>query len=148
VASSYILATQSVDYIIKRYCENYVGYNFIQRGEYRMIRAQDNQVITPSKFASIAGSGMKFEISIIMRQMEMFTKTCPQCGKSNHSVAANCGWIKWQVLPNSLHIAGSQYYVIDRSRYCSKQFEAVTKKCPRCRHINLNISVNDNWIEW
>jgi hypothetical protein len=102
MTSSRILAIKSVDYIIKRYCEDYIGSDFIWRGEYRMLCAEDSQVIENSRFATIASSGTKFEISIVMRQTENFRRKCPRCGNSNYSGDVICGWIKWQVLLESL----------------------------------------------
>lgn len=101
---SCISIAQSFDYIIKRYCEDSIGCHFIERGEYKMIRAQDSQVIESSRFASTAGSGMKFEISIVMRQTEEFRRKCPHCGIFDSNARAICGWIKWQVSLYSLHV--------------------------------------------
>jgi hypothetical protein len=101
VAGSHIFITQGFDYIINRYCENAIGFDFIRRGEYKIIH--NNKVIESSKFANTAGSETKFEISIVMRQTESFTKSCPQCGKFNYDAAVICGWIKWQVVPNCFH---------------------------------------------
>lgn len=95
LAGSRIFVTQNVDYIINRYCENTIGSDFIQRGEYRIIRAHDNTVIERSKFAGTVRPETKFEISIVMRQTKKFTKQCPQCGNSNYNVSVICGWIKW-----------------------------------------------------
>jgi len=85
-----------------------------------MIRSQDNRVIEHSKFASTAGSGAKFEISIVMRQTKRFTGTCPRCGNYNYGVATKCGWIKWQVVLNSCMLMAN---IVNCSRRCSKQFE-------------------------
>lgn len=106
VACSRTYATQSVHHIIGRYCENYFGSDFIQQGEYMIRHFQDNKVINCIGFPTLARSGMKFEISIIMRQKESFNKICPQCYYSNDDVPATCGWIKWQVLADSLVYSG------------------------------------------
>lgn len=38
--------------------------------------------------------------------------------------------------------------IINVSEDCSYQFEVVTKWCPRCRNPNLDIIVDNGWIEW
>lgn len=46
------------------YCKGHTGYDFIERGDYEMICADDNQASAGEKFSSTVGSGMKFIMSI------------------------------------------------------------------------------------
>jgi hypothetical protein len=44
----------------------------VERGDYRMIRAADNQTIDPSEFTRVVAPEMKFEMSIILQKMTAF----------------------------------------------------------------------------
>jgi hypothetical protein len=88
------------DYVVQVHCKDRVGINFIQRGDYEVLHAKDNQIIDPSEFASTVEPGMKLEMSIVMRQSTADQTRCPRCGYFNSQVAVCDGWIDWQVFPN------------------------------------------------
>lgn len=73
----------------------------MERGDYQVIRADNNQVIGWSELPNTVESGMILEMSIILRQETAFQNTkekCPRCGHVNLNVTANRGWIEWKVL--------------------------------------------------
>ena len=69
--------------------------DFIERGDYEVIRAADSQVIGHSEFPSAVAPGMKLEMSIVMWQRMADRKRCPRCGYINLQVPASNGWIEW-----------------------------------------------------
>jgi hypothetical protein len=86
------------DYVINGYCKNRIGDSFIERGDYQVVRAEDTRVINPSEFAAKVKSGMKVEISIVLRRNADFkdAKTrCPRCRYMNFNVASISDWIEW-----------------------------------------------------
>ena len=90
---------QDFDYVINGYCKNRIGDHFIKRGAYQVVRAADGRVISASEFAAKVKSGMKIEISIVLRQNADFqdAKTkCPRCRHINFNVVSGGGdWIEW-----------------------------------------------------
>ena len=91
--------SQDFDYVINGYCKNRIGDHFIKRGAYQVVRAADGRVISSSEFAAKVKSGMKIEISIVLRQNSDFqdAKTkCPRCHHININVVSGGGdWIEW-----------------------------------------------------
>lgn len=86
-------------YIINGYCKGRAGVQFIEQGDFELIRPEDNQTISPSDFASAAQPGMVFEMSIVLRQtLAMFgsyKKQCPRCYHVNHAGSSVNEWIEW-----------------------------------------------------
>jgi hypothetical protein len=82
------------------YCHGRIGDRFIERGDYKMIRAEDNRIIKPSEFSSTVQLGMVMEMCIVVRwgmpPRENEGK-CPRCGHVNRHVALQGGWIDWKV---------------------------------------------------
>jgi hypothetical protein len=92
---------QDFDYIVRVHCKNRIGIDFIERGDYEVMRAEDSHIIGQSDLASTVESGMRLEMGIVMRKITADQKKCPRCGHTNSNVVANNGWIEWQVLPPS-----------------------------------------------
>ncbi|KIM81318.1 hypothetical protein PILCRDRAFT_507981 [Piloderma croceum F 1598] len=135
---------EGFNYIIHGYCKDRPGYRFVERGEYQMIRAADNQTIDPSEFASTIAPEMKFEMSIILRKMTAFQKNrgkCPQCHFVNSHVPAAHGWIEWKVLISfpRLLIINAIYY----SRGCERQFQ-ITEATPTQQN-DKNDGMSNAW---
>jgi hypothetical protein len=81
-----------------------VGHQFIERGDYEVLRTEDHQIISPSELASTVQPGMKLEITIVLRPDTAFQDTkdkCPRCRHINLNVTPDRGWIQWKVLTNS-----------------------------------------------
>jgi hypothetical protein len=73
----------------------------VKRGAYEVIRADDSQTISPSKFARSVEPGMVLELSIILWQDEGLQDNkdkCPRCHHINRSTTINRGWIEWKVI--------------------------------------------------
>jgi len=88
--------------IINGYCKNRAGSGFIERGDYRLIRSEDSQVISRSRFASTVVSGTTLEMSIVVRQESASggeKEKCPRCRHINLKSAGNSRWIEWKVSP-------------------------------------------------
>jgi hypothetical protein len=96
----HMLFIQDFDYIVQVHCKDRVGINFIERGDYEVLHAEDSEIIGPSELASTVAPGMKLEMSIVMRQSTADQTRCPRCGYYNPQVAACSGWIEWQVFLN------------------------------------------------
>jgi hypothetical protein len=75
--------------------------DFIERGDYDVISAEDNQIIRRSDLIAME-PGMKLEMSIVMRQKTANQQKCPRCDHINLQVASRNGWIEWQVSQISL----------------------------------------------
>ena len=87
--------------MIKGYCRGRPGHLLVEQGDYQMIRAEDSQTIDPTEFAKAVEPGTTLEMSIVMRQRTADQTKCPRCGHMNSQLAADRGWIEWQVPPNS-----------------------------------------------
>ena len=91
---------QDFDYIIRGYCNNRAGNRFVQQGDYRVIRAEDNGTIDPSEFARTIKPGVVLEMSIVLRKKTSFPdkkQVCPRCDTVSLNVATHHGWIDWKV---------------------------------------------------
>ena len=70
-------------------------------GAYEVIRPEDSQTISPSKFAGSVEPGMVLELSVILRQDEALQDNknkCPRCHFTNRNATFNHGWIEWKVI--------------------------------------------------
>ena len=105
-------SAQDFDHIVRFHCRDRAGVDFIERGDYHVIRSGDSQMISRSEFANMVESGMKLEMSIVLRQKTANQERCPRCSHLNSHVAASRSWIEWQVSPNIMH-AGCEH------NYCS-----------------------------
>ena len=69
----------------------------MRRDDYEVIRAEDSQIVDPSKLASMVEPGTVLEISIFLRQnidpQDDKTK-CLRCGHKNMN---SSDWIHWKV---------------------------------------------------
>ncbi|KIM74459.1 hypothetical protein PILCRDRAFT_14367 [Piloderma croceum F 1598] len=85
---------KTFDYIIKGYCKDRYGDHHVKWGAYEVIRAEDSQTISPSKFAHSVEPGMVLELSIILRQDETLQDSkdkCPRCHFVNRNAPINRG---------------------------------------------------------
>ena len=73
----------------------------MEQGDYEVVRAEDSQTIDPTEFPNAMEGGTKLEMSIVMRQRTANQTKCPRCSHMNSQLAADRGWIEWQVLLNS-----------------------------------------------
>lgn len=90
-------ACQDFNYIIIGYAKDRPGSRFIERGDYEVIRSQDNQTVSRSKLANMVDSGMILEMSIVKREVTVLRKDkeeCPRCGRINSGIA-NYDWVEW-----------------------------------------------------
>jgi hypothetical protein len=90
-------ATQEFDYVVQGYCRDRVGMQFIKRGDYEVIRAEDSQIVGPSELASMVTAGMKLEMSILVWQGATTKEKCPRCNHINSNAATHHGWVQWKV---------------------------------------------------
>lgn len=90
---------QDFRYIFIGHCKGVAGFSLVENGDFRLLRSEDSQTITPSHFVSAVQPGTVFEISIVLRQAQHFETTrriCPCCLYANSGVYQD-GWIEWQV---------------------------------------------------
>jgi hypothetical protein len=94
------VVAQGFDHILRGYFKDRIGQDYVERGDYHVLRAEDSQVINPSELASTVEPGMVIEMSIILRQKFAIgdnEKACPRCRYINSSRKLINGWIEWQV---------------------------------------------------
>lgn len=94
------VSCQGFNNIINGFCKDRAGSSFIERGDYKLIRPEDSQVIDPSEFLGTVVSGMVLEMSVIMRQESSCGNSkdkCPRCHHINLNLVGNGGWIEWKV---------------------------------------------------
>lgn len=87
--------TEDFDYIINGYCKDRIGYRFVERGDYKVIRTEDSKAINPLEFSGMVESGMVVEMSIVLRQRNIARNICPRCGHSNRNVTSQWSWMEW-----------------------------------------------------
>lgn len=82
--------------VITGYCRSSAGNVLVQRGDYKILK-QDDQDIIPSELSAVIHPGMTVEMSIVIRQQtqEDAEHTCPRCNYANRKVLTNSGWIHW-----------------------------------------------------
>jgi hypothetical protein len=97
---SLISSAQDFDHVLQVHCKDQIGIDFIERGDYEILRAEDNQIIPRSEFGTAVEPGMKLEMSIVLWQERMNQNKCPRCGHMNSQLPTESGWIKWQVPSN------------------------------------------------
>ena len=57
-----------------------------------------NRLINPLEFPDSVASGMKIEMSIVVRRNDSryYAKDCPRCGRINN-ISIDDGWMEWEV---------------------------------------------------
>jgi len=100
IVQSHILVSQGFDHIIKGYFKNRAGSDYVERGDYHILRAEDNQTIASSELGRTVKAGMLLEMSIIMRQttpLKAHETKCPRCHHTNSDAMLINGWVEWKV---------------------------------------------------
>lgn len=80
--------------MVNGYCKGRVGENFIEQGDFQLIRSNDCASIRPSQFIGAAQPGTVFEMGIVLRISNSEERRCPRCRYVNSAVGLN-GWIEW-----------------------------------------------------
>ena len=93
--------------VITGYCKHFVGDELVQRGDYRILRSDDDQVIISSELSAVILPGMTVEMAIVLRQRaaEGFFESdhsCPRCNYVNKKIFTTSGWVNWLVSSNFL----------------------------------------------
>ncbi|KIM74362.1 hypothetical protein PILCRDRAFT_828352 [Piloderma croceum F 1598] len=97
-------------YIVQVHCRNRVGIDFIERGDYEVICAENSQIVRPSELAHTVQPGMKLEMSILLRPEIAFQdakETCPRCHHINLNATVDLGWIQCRKCSGLFQIAGA-----------------------------------------
>lgn len=88
---------QELDHIIKGYSNGSPGSRFVKRGEYEVLHTEDSRIISSLESDFTVKTGMKLEISIIIRRGAALQKSCPVCRRVNLDDNFPNGWIEWKV---------------------------------------------------
>lgn len=86
--------------MITGHCRSVAGHVLVQRGDYRILKQDDDRVITPSELSTAIHPGMIVEMSIVLRQQTpkdyigVETK-CPRCNHNNRKFITDNGWMSW-----------------------------------------------------
>jgi len=96
---SHFIVWQDFDRIIKAYTNDRPGSHYVERGDYYLLRADNNQAIRSSEFSRTVRVGMTFEMAVILRHAVKFDKKtrCPRCRRISPGVIPIDGWIEWSV---------------------------------------------------
>lgn len=83
--------------MITRFCRGVAGDVLIQRGNYRIMNSEDDQVINSEEFATVLQPGMAVDMSIVFREQAEERQNneghiCPRC---NHGNSKYTGWVTW-----------------------------------------------------
>ena len=77
----------------------FAGEEIIQRGDYRILKPDDDQVINRSDLSRVAQAGKTFEMSIVLHQQKHADardeRKCPRCKFLNRKVITASGWMSW-----------------------------------------------------
>ncbi|KZP08415.1 hypothetical protein FIBSPDRAFT_262250 [Athelia psychrophila] len=87
--------------VIVGYCESFAGDSLVQRGDYRILKQDNNQYIAPSELSTTIRPGMTVEMSIVLRERTPAKHggaehKCPRCGRVNRTVITVSGWVSCQ----------------------------------------------------
>ncbi|KIM42034.1 hypothetical protein M413DRAFT_445215 [Hebeloma cylindrosporum] len=87
---------ESFHYVMQSYFVDRVGKDYIERGDYGIIRQESNQAVDRSGFAKAVreGDGNVFEMSIILKTQTKATKECPRCSRTNTGSQSESGWTR------------------------------------------------------
>ncbi|KAF7976386.1 hypothetical protein HWV62_6965 [Athelia sp. TMB] len=82
--------------MITGFCKKSAGYPLVERGDYRILRADDT-VIYPPDIAAALRPGMKVEMSIVLREQTSDrrasdTHRCPRCKHVDRKFVTKSGW--------------------------------------------------------
>jgi hypothetical protein len=69
----------------------------VKRGDYQLIRAEDNGIIEPSELTGMVQSGVVLEMSIVLWRLWDKKKKCPRCGHIDKTIVVSDGWVEWKV---------------------------------------------------
>jgi hypothetical protein len=72
------------------------GSDFVERGDYRLVRGGDKTVMGPMEWPRIKKAGLTIEMSILLRTRNEDDATCPGC-RTRFEGRAIDGWAQWQV---------------------------------------------------
>ena len=85
--------------MITGFCTSFAGEEIIQRGDYRLLKPDDDQVIQPSNLYIVAQAGKTLEMSIVLHQQRHGNsrdeRKCPRCKHINRKIITASGWISW-----------------------------------------------------
>lgn len=86
--------------MISGFCRTLAGDALVQRGDYRILTPDDDQIIDRSKLSTLVHAGMTVEMSIVLRQNTRGNtsddeRTCPRCRHMNRKVVTKSGWLTW-----------------------------------------------------
>ena len=85
--------------MIVGFCRGVQGGEIVERGDYRILQQDNDQVIDPDQFSAAIRPEMTVEMSIVMRE-EMDEggaqeHKCPRCQHINQKVFTPSGWVSW-----------------------------------------------------
>ena len=111
--------------VITGFCRDSFGGALVQRGDYRILKSDDDQVIYPSQFGTILQAGMTVEMSIVLREQAEERwggeeHRCPRCGHINRKVITSSGWVDWY--DYNYFICMSAVRIVGYGRKCGGQF--------------------------
>jgi hypothetical protein len=118
-------ASQQFDCIVKAYCKGRIGERYVERGDYHLLRASDNQDVARESLARAVEPGTVLEMSMILQwpSLMVTNKICPRCRHSNSSAPIiTAGWLQWQVPHHriAMFIFIMQSMAVIGARVCSR----------------------------
>ncbi|KAF7977373.1 hypothetical protein HWV62_3975 [Athelia sp. TMB] len=83
------------------YCVKSVGGPLIQRGDYKILKPDDDQIIDPSQIGTVLQPGVTVEMGIVLREQAGDMEAggeykCPRCRHMNIRIITNSGWVNCQ----------------------------------------------------
>ncbi|PPR01807.1 LOW QUALITY PROTEIN: hypothetical protein CVT26_013166 [Gymnopilus dilepis] len=116
--SSSQASVDSFHHILKGYSSNRMGQEFVERGDFEIVRADSGGMIFPEDFARVVQEGDVLEMSAVFRLPATARRKafrCPRCSRANISNLISRTWIRCFEYPLSSH----SFLLTVPSAYCS-----------------------------
>jgi hypothetical protein len=85
--------------MVKSHTKGRIGDNYVERGDYRILQAQDSRTLTPAEFEQNVQPGMSIEMSIVLRRQITSQDShmqCPRCQLISSITTDDFGdWVEW-----------------------------------------------------
>ncbi|KAJ8472927.1 hypothetical protein ONZ45_g16483 [Pleurotus djamor] len=89
----FCLSLEDIRIVIKRWCRNQPGDNFIRSDSWELVHPETNNSINQFMFPRLAKPQTVFAMSIVLGRRGQRPYHCPNCGEDNRRQARDNGWV-------------------------------------------------------
>ncbi|KZP10891.1 hypothetical protein FIBSPDRAFT_937825 [Athelia psychrophila] len=114
---------QDFHVVITGFCRDQAGGSRIQRGDYRILSLDDDEVINPTEFHTALQPGMTVGMTIVLREQSQERNSnkehrCPRCNHINSKVITASGWVSCRKCNGQFQISPESGSIISPHMIC------------------------------